>query len=317
MVLVTAWTARATTVENPRCEYLKAPLGIDVRKPRLCWTMVSNQRGQKQTAYQVLVASSAKLLEGDIGDLWDSRKVESNQSIHIEYAGKPLKSRMQCHWKVRVWDKHGRISDWSQPAFWTMGLLDEDDWKARWIGLDREAPETLALMKSLLIRNAKWIWSPERDHPAKSAPADKRFFRRVFELPKDRIIRKSRLQIACDNEFTLWVNDRKVGSGDDFTTPALFTLEKFLKPGMNVLAVESRNAGNQPNPAGLIVGLNVDFNIGKPLQMVTDDQWRVSQTAPVGWKAAVYDDHDWQKAVILGDYGAAPWGDGGPMERAP
>ena len=115
---------------NLRCEYRENPLGIDVVKPRLSWVIEvrgrrSEDRGQRQTAYQVLVASSEELLEQDKGDLWDSGKVESNQSIQVEYAGKPLESRMHCHWKVRVWDQARRKrSPWSAPARWTMGLLE-------------------------------------------------------------------------------------------------------------------------------------------------------------------------------------------------
>ena len=80
-------------VERLRCEYLNDPLGIDVTEPRLSWIVQSDERGQKQTAYQVLVASTPELLANDQGDLWDSGRVESDQTIHVEYAGKPLVSR--------------------------------------------------------------------------------------------------------------------------------------------------------------------------------------------------------------------------------
>ncbi|MBI4325727.1 MAG: glycoside hydrolase family 78 protein [Chloroflexi bacterium] len=116
-----------------RCEYLANPLGIDVTKPRLSWVIQSDQRGQRQTAYQVLVASTPERLAKDQGDLWDSGKVASDQSIQVEYAGKLLASRQQCFWKVRAWDKDGKPSPWSAPASWTMGLLDPGDWQARWI----------------------------------------------------------------------------------------------------------------------------------------------------------------------------------------
>ena len=107
-----------------RCEYRDNPLGIDVGKPRLSWTIsdvrlpaaaagaaqsaTGNQqpampRGLKQTAYQILVASGEELLAKDKGDLWDSGKVESDECNQIEYAGKPLESRMRCYWKLRVW----------------------------------------------------------------------------------------------------------------------------------------------------------------------------------------------------------------------
>ena len=107
-----ATPAAEVLIQNLRCECLTDPLGIDVEQPRLSWVMQdggtrSEARGQKQTAFQMLVASSQELLAKDKGDLWDSGKVVSDQSIQVEYAGKPLESRVRCHWKVRVWDKDG------------------------------------------------------------------------------------------------------------------------------------------------------------------------------------------------------------------
>jgi len=136
---------QAADVTHLRCEYRENPLGIDVIKPRLSWVIEDGGRelvvrGQKQTAYQVLVASSEALLKNDQGDLWDSGKVASDQSFLVEYLGKPLGSWMPCHWKVQVWDKDGKASGWSQPAAWTMGLLEPNAWQAKWIGSDLVRP---------------------------------------------------------------------------------------------------------------------------------------------------------------------------------
>ena len=126
-------------VEELRCEYLVDPLGIDETAPRLSWTLHSDGRDQRQTAYQVLVASSNERLAQDQGDLWDSGKVASDETAQVVYAGKPLASRQACFWKVRVWDRDGQPSQWSQPARWEMGLLKADDWKAHWIAGPRNA----------------------------------------------------------------------------------------------------------------------------------------------------------------------------------
>jgi len=123
-------------VSELRCEYRVDPLGIDVVKPRLSWIMESNQRDQMQSAYQILAADSEEKLLRNQGELWDSGKVESEQSNQVVYEGEPLKSRMRCYWKVRVWDKDGRASAWSEPAMWTVGLLNPGDWQAKWIGYD-------------------------------------------------------------------------------------------------------------------------------------------------------------------------------------
>src|ERR1035441_9161856 len=128
-----------------RCEYLKNPLGIDARQPRLCWVLEpgrSAERDQRQTAYQILVAASRKKLDLGQGRLWDRGKALSDRSIHVPYAGQSLMSGQECFWKLRIWDQEGRVSGWSEPARWTMGLLNQSDWRAKWIGLEKPAPGT-------------------------------------------------------------------------------------------------------------------------------------------------------------------------------
>ena len=126
----------AVSVEQLRCEYRTAPLGLDVAKPRLSWLNTSTDRGVCQTAYQVLVASTSEILAKDQGDRWDSGKVASDQQNQIVYNGQSLNSGAACYWKVRIWDQDGKPGAWSQPASWTMGLLQPTDWQAQWIGND-------------------------------------------------------------------------------------------------------------------------------------------------------------------------------------
>ena len=115
-------------VKDLRCEYLANPLGIDEKRPMLSWMLESNKRGQLQTAYQIIVSSSLKLLDKNNADIWDSGKVLTDQSTHIEYGGVELKPRMQYFWKIRVWDKDNEVSSYSAPAFWEMGLMDSTDY---------------------------------------------------------------------------------------------------------------------------------------------------------------------------------------------
>ena len=98
----------AAEIQELRCEYRTSPLGMDIRSPRLSWVMQSDRRGEIQTAYQVLVASSPNLLRQDKGVSWDSGKMDSDRSTQIEYSGKPLASHQPAYWKVRVWDAYGR-----------------------------------------------------------------------------------------------------------------------------------------------------------------------------------------------------------------
>jgi len=116
-----------------KCDYYKNPLAIDDTQPQLSWQLISPIRANRQTAYQVLVASSKTNLEKDNGDLWNSGKIESEQSAYITYNGKQLQTRMDCYWKVRIWNNDNRPSDWSEINTWKMGLLTPKDWTAKWI----------------------------------------------------------------------------------------------------------------------------------------------------------------------------------------
>ena len=123
-----------------RTEYLVEPSTIETLAPRLTWILESTGRGQRQTAYRILVASSEKSLKRDVGDLWDSAQVASDETVNIPYAGRPLASGLRCFWKVKSWDQDGKESAWSQPAVWGMGLLKPEDWKAQWISCPDNSP---------------------------------------------------------------------------------------------------------------------------------------------------------------------------------
>ena len=98
-------------VVTPSCENKIDPLGIDVLNPHLSWKLESTFRNKKQSAYQILVSSSEDDLVQNVGNLWDTEKINSDKSIQIRYKGKKLSSEMVCYWKVRVWDEEGNISD--------------------------------------------------------------------------------------------------------------------------------------------------------------------------------------------------------------
>ena len=121
--------------------------------PRLSWVLTSDLRGEKQTAYQILAASSQDALAQDRGDLWDSRKTASDDTAQIAYAGSPLGSRQVCFWKVRVWDRAGNPSAWSPVASWRMGLLQPGDWTAQWIGAGLPPAQA---NQALVIRKATY-----------------------------------------------------------------------------------------------------------------------------------------------------------------
>ena len=126
-----------------RCEALTDPLGIGESAPRLSWIGESARRAEVQSAYQILVASAPEVLARDQGDLWDTGKIDAADSTHVAYGGKALVSRTACFWKVRLWDRDGNPSAWSEPARWSVGLLSPQDWQAKWIDTTQGTGDTL------------------------------------------------------------------------------------------------------------------------------------------------------------------------------
>src|SRR5262249_52198953 len=130
-----------------------------------------------------------------------------------------------------------------------------------WLALTL-ASSILALASSLtpqLLPHTKkvdpvqWIWFNEGD-PAQSAPAETRYFRKVFQIdrPVQKVVDEGTLDITADNVFTVWVNGHEVGKGDQWQKVYRFDVTKLLVHGNNVVAVEARNT---EGPAALMVRL--------------------------------------------------------------
>lgn len=184
--------ASSLTIAQLRCEHTSNPLGIETRHPRLSWVLESKVRGQKQMAYQILVATTPEKLSEQAADLWNSAKVSSDRNVHVVYQGKPVQSRTRCWWKVRVWDTHGEPTDWSAPAWWEMALLKPADWQAKWIGLGVPERNTSAV---------KRFPSPH--------------FRKTIDLSKP--VKSARAYICGLGFYELSINGTKVG--DDVLNP--------------------------------------------------------------------------------------------------
>ena len=238
-----------------RCEYRAHPTGIDVVKPRLSWRLESGTRGQKQTAYHVLVASSRDRLDRNSGDIWDTGKVKSDRSVHVAYNGKPPESRMRCYWKVRVWDKDGKRSSWSKPAMWSMGLLKKEDWQAKWIG------------------------APTKQ----TAP----FYRTSFKV--DRIPERAIVYVAALGYFELYVNGKKVG--DEVLAPAVSNYSKrsyyrtydvgeYLRRGRNSIGIWMGTGWYSPGLPGVkhhspVLRAQLEMRVkGKEQRVLTDTSWQ-------------------------------------------
>jgi alpha-L-rhamnosidase len=295
--------ACAAELTSLRCEYLAGPLGIDVQKPRLSWVITSNRRGERQTAYQILVAGSEESLKNDKGDLWDSGKVASDQSIQVAYNGTPLHSKQRCYWKVRFWDENGKSSGWSNPVSWAMGLMSPGDWKAEWITMQTD-------------EGLVYPW-----------------FRRVYELKETP--RRAMAYVNTPSYYELYINGRKVS--DEVLIPAqshttkrffynAFDVTSLLQPGSNCIALWTGLGWYQPiygNPyKAPIVRLQLEVeNSGGVSIMGTDSNWRAAESCisqigtwnwndfggerwdarryPENWNQASFDDSEWAKALVI------------------
>ncbi len=203
------FAAEAQGVLRPvdlRCEYRTNPLGVDTPAPRLSWKLEAanpGARGLGQFAYQVLVASSEALLMRHQGDLWDSGKVNADRSTQVPYGGKPLSSGEVVWWKVRVWDNDANASPWSESARWSMGLLAESDWKAKWIGLEggEGKPQETSSVLPLAFRMV-----PEEDRQGVTDA----LIRKIEDKDKASCDRAPRRTMADASAFRQWPPRRRL-----------------------------------------------------------------------------------------------------------
>ena len=296
-----------------RLEYRDNPLGIDVAAPRFSWLAApanAKARGLRQTAYRILVGSSESALRAGSGDLWDSGRVASADSAQIVYAGKPLVSRAAAFWKVQVWDQRGKASEWSSPAEWSMGLLQPEDWQAKWIGRDEPAGSE----------------APDRRLPA-------RYLRTEFTVGKP--VRRAMVYYSGLGTSELYLNGAKVG--DHVLSPGLtdydkralyvtFDVTRQLTAGKNAIglilgngrfyaprAERTRNFGFPK----AILRLDIEYEDGSISAVVTGPEWKLSTHGPIlanneydgeeydarrelaGWDRAGFDDSAWEAAQVV------------------
>ncbi|GGH00115.1 family 78 glycoside hydrolase catalytic domain [Mucilaginibacter phyllosphaerae] len=201
------------------CELRQDPLGIDIGKPALSYILTNtnlNERGARQTAYQIMVSASPDFKQG--AELWNSGKVMTDRMAYINYAGRALRSGQKCWWKVRVWNQQHKLSVWSKPACWTMGMLNDSDWKAKWIsaeGADKYALSSVGYKsENAGSENAeKWV----QIDLGRSQP-----FSEVALYP---LFYADRGAYAFPRRFKIQVSDRS--SFEDAVTLAEYTAKDF------------------------------------------------------------------------------------------
>jgi len=267
---------------NLKCEYQVNPLGIDILQPRLSWVLDSNKKNQMQSAYRIVVATSRKGLNKNIGDAWDSGKVGSDMNSNIEYAGVPLSSDTQYFWKVKVWDGDGVEGRWSKSAYWSMGLLKDSEKVAKWIGYDKGLDPAADPLNHHFGKSL-WIWNTKEKKKA-DRPVKKRYFRKDITIAADRKIENANIAITAEHSFELIVNGKKVGAMERVAFPQRYDLSAFLKAGKNNIAVIGEDQPINDKFSGLIAAMLIEFDSGEPMVVKTDESWTVSDAPPSNWE---------------------------------
>lgn len=302
-------------INDLRCEMLVDPLGIDAKQPRLSWRLHSDQRDVQQTAYEILVTSSKEKLSKNEADVWNSGKINSSQSIHIKYTGKELQSGRGYFWKVRSFTNKG-ATEWSESAYWSMGLLNKNDWKAKWIGYDKASP-----------------WDSITQWSRLSA----RYLRKEFQT--NAAVTKATVYISGLGLYELFINGKRIGAQVLAPNPSDYRKSFFynthdvtgqIRDGKNAIATVLGNGRfftmrqnykpQKHNTFGypkLLLQLEIEYGDGKKLVIVSDETWKLSVDGPIrtnneydgeeydatkefpGWDNAGFDDSKWIKPELV------------------
>ena len=281
-------------VQKLLCENLVNPVGIDALHPGFSWQLTGEGRNLKQTAYELKVLNGSKTV-------WNSGKVSSDQSVFVGYAGKALEAGKKYTWQVKVYDQNGKGGAWSETAFFRMGMLSKNNWKA------------------------KWITPGYEEDSLRASP----LFRKQFK--SSRKIIAATANITSHGMYEAFINGKRVG--DAYLTPGWtsyntrlqyqsYDVTPLLRSGDNAIGVILGNGwyrgimgfSNQKNIYGkdlaLLFQLEIEYSDGSKEQIISDGSWKSStgaivyseiyngetidaRKAKTGWNNINYNDRDW------------------------
>lgn len=327
-LLVSAISAfsQELSVTNLKCESKVNPIGIEKNSPSLSWQLKSGQRNIFQTAYRILVSDDSMILKKNIGNIWDSKKITSNQSIQVKYNGQRLLPVKTYFWKVMVWDNKNRVSQWSAPSQWQMGLMTKADWKnAQWIAYEKIPDNFIDVLPAD---------SKKDQHKDNNILP---LLRKSFNL--NRQVKKATMFISGLGHFELSINGEKIG--DHFLDPGWtkydkqalyvsFNVTDNIKNGTNAIGVMLGNGFYYiPTVSGRYRKLKAAFGYPKMIcrlaieyvdeskeDIVSNESWKTS-ASPItfssiyggedydagleqkGWNEAYFNETSWKQVVIV------------------
>jgi alpha-L-rhamnosidase len=281
-------------VENPRVEFTTNPLGIDESRPRFSWTPIHSERGRRQKAYRIIVASSLENALRSIGDVWDSGIVESDENV-VEYGGSPLKSFTRYFWRVKWWDDKGGESEWSDVAWFETAVMDLSEWRGKWIGGGQ-------------------------------------LLRREFYIDGD--VAEARVYIAGLGYYELRMNGVRVGDRvldppwSEYSRTvyySVYDVTDIVKKGLNAVAVMLGRGRYAQKFSGvkyygepkLLLLLRVKLVDGRVMEVYSDESWRCLEKGPiisddiyngfrydfrlepVGWDKPGFDESSWKLCTVV------------------
>lgn len=297
-----------TRVDELVCEYHTNPIGIDVHKPRLSWKIFSDKENVSQVSYEIRVADSPSSLNKASRQIWNSGKVNSSQSVNVEYQGAELESTQRLYWQVRIWDNQNKVTKWSEPAFWETGLLSPAKWSASWITMENEK-------------------EMEGSKPC-------HYLRKEF--PTTKKIKSARIYVSALGLYELYLNGEKVGN--ELFTPGWTSYNKRIqyqtydvtnklkeRNSLGAILGDGWYRGNigfskqhsyYGDKLALIAQLRITYTDGTNETIGTDESWKAT-TGPLifsdiyngetydarlempGWTTASFDDSNWGKVTKL------------------
>lgn len=309
-----------------RCEYLKEPIGVDILNPCLTWKLKNDslEKGLFQTAYRIIASSSLDKLNKNEGDLWDTGKVTQN-NLQIQYTGKPLEPGLKVWWKVCIWDQKNRVSEFSEPSFWEMGLISDNNWTANWIEPPEEMYPRNMTDKEIFNFNPALL------------------FRKAFATSDN--IEKARLYISGLGYYECYINGIRVGDHEldpgwtNFSKRVFYSVydvSKFITNGNNIIGVQVGSGWYNPLPLRMWKRFNLRESLtigipkvkamlvvytknGEKITLNTDETWKVTLSPivknnvylgeeydgrkdPKGWNGnTLFDDSNWKNAIVAKD----------------